>query len=79
MTPMIRMTFEVMGQYMETHLGAAARQPLGQEMGRTHSGFERAEGMSDGWLRSCIASGIPSRRSCIVSRTASCFQRKIRR
>ena len=41
-------TFEVVGQYMETHLGTDARQPLGQEMGRAHPGFERAEGVFDG-------------------------------
>ena len=29
--------FEVVGQHMETHLGADARQPLGQEMGRRPS------------------------------------------
>ena len=37
--------FEVVGQYMETHLGTDARQPLGQEVGRAHPGFEGAEGM----------------------------------
>ena len=40
--------FEVVGQYMQAHLGTDARQPLGQEMGRAHPGFERAEGMFDG-------------------------------
>ena len=39
--------FEVVGQYMETHLGTDARQPLSQEMGRAHPGFERTEGMFD--------------------------------
>src|SRR6266540_3836036 len=40
--------FEVVGQHMEAHFGADARQPLGQEMRRAHPGFERAEGMFDG-------------------------------
>jgi hypothetical protein len=40
--------FEIVGQHMETHLGTDARQPLGQEMGRAHPGFERAEGVFDG-------------------------------
>ena len=40
--------FEVVGQHMETHLGTDPRQPLGQEMGRAHPGFEGAERMFDG-------------------------------
>ena len=37
--------FEVVGQYVETHLGTHVGQRPGEEMGRTHPGLERAEGV----------------------------------
>ena len=39
---------QVVGEHMQAHLGADARQRLGEEVRRAHSGFERSERMLDG-------------------------------